>query len=79
MHKLAAMGFYRPSEQQQASLAGVAQQVVLTAKAIESQGAFDQASAIRKVDEQLYLDLVGDSAHALHGLELALGRAQIHY
>ena len=48
-------------------------------QALKSLGALDNLGAIQKQNPQLYLDLVGDSAHAIHGLELALGRATVSY
>ena len=35
--------------------------------------------ALRTEQEQVYLDLIGDSAHAINGLEIALGRRPIRY
>jgi len=79
MHKMAAMGMYRPSQAQQATLNGAAQHVALVVRALDQQGAFDGAEEIRKTDEQLYLDIVGDSAHALRGLQLATGEGSVRY
>jgi hypothetical protein len=39
----------------------------------------DNLASLRQGNEQLYLDIVGDSAHAVRGMELALGRASIAY
>jgi hypothetical protein len=36
-------------------------------------------TAIRAKDEQEFLDIVGDSAHALKGLRLARGEASVKY
>ena len=79
MHKLAALGLYVPDTQQQAYLEGAARQVAGVAKALQTTGLLDDLDAVREADEQLYLDIVGDSAHAIRGLELALGRASIAY
>lgn len=79
MHKLAALGFYAPTEEQKVQLAGAAQQVVLVTRALKEIGTFDRMEAIRKKDEQMYLDLVGDSAHAINGLLLALGERSVRY
>ena len=79
MHKLAAMGFYTPSSEQKEVLDGVALQVALTTEALRGRGVFDRMAEIRKEDEQMYLDLVGDSAHALHGLLIALGDEPVRF
>ncbi len=78
-HKMAAMGLYRPSEEQQRMLQGAAQQLVLVVEGMEQQAIFDALDALRTTDEQMYLDVVGDSAHAIRGLELALGRGEVRY
>ena len=43
----------------------------------QKQGAFDKLPEIRAKDEQIYLDIIGDSGHAVRGLELALGRGKV--
>lgn len=77
MSKLSAMGFYIPDENQQKLLETAAQNLVLTVQVLQAQTGPEQMAALRKNDEQLYLDVIGDSAHALRGLELALGRGSI--
>lgn len=79
MHKMAILGFYQPTPEQQRVLQGAADQVVLTVKALDEQGVYKRIDAIRATNEQLYFDLVGDSAHALRGLELAMGTATLRY
>jgi hypothetical protein len=76
-HKLAILGFYAPTAEQQRSLDGAAQQLALTVEALEQQGMFGAMDQIRAEDEQLYLDLIGDSAHALHALRIARGEHTI--
>ena len=77
MSKLSAMGFYTPDENQQKLLETAAQNLVLAVQALQAQTGLEQMEALRKKDEQLYLDVIGDSGHALRGLELALGRGSI--
>ncbi len=79
MHKMAAMRYYTPGENQQVALAGAAQQMVLLVNGIDQQGIFDAMDDLRASNPQLYLDLIGDSAHAINGLELALGRKGVAY
>ena len=79
MHKMAAMRYYTPGENQKVALAGAAQQMVLLVDGIDKQGIFDAMDDLRSSNPQLYLDLIGDSAHAINGLELALGRKPVAY
>jgi hypothetical protein len=53
----------------------VANSVSLLAEA----GAFETIDAIKETDTQRYLDIVGDSAHALRGLRIALGKSPVYY
>ena len=38
-----------------------------------------QIEKLKSQDEQRYLDLVGDSAHALKGLRIATGESPVYY
>ena len=76
-HKLAILGFYSPTAEQQKQMAGAAQQLALTVEALEQQGMYAAMDRLRTEDEQLYLDLIGDSAHALHALRIARGEHTI--
>lgn len=76
-HKLAILGFYAPTEEQQRQMGGAAQQLALTVEALEQQGVFGAMDRLRTEDEQLYLDVIGDSAHALHALRIARGEHTI--
>jgi hypothetical protein len=73
MHKLAILGLYQPTAEQQALLKGAADQVVLTVEALDNQKVLDNLPALRQTSEQMFLDVIGDSAHAVRGLRLALG------
>lgn len=79
MSKLQAMGLYTPDDRQVQLLEGAAQNLTLAVDALQKSGALDNLPAIRAKDEQLYLDIVGDSAHAVRGLELALGRGEVRW
>ena len=46
---------------------------------LQNEGVFDNVEAIRKANEQAYLDFVGDSAHALYGLQIATGELKVAY
>ena len=77
--KLQVMGFFVPDEAQLLAIEGAAQNLTLTVDQLGKTGAFDNLVAIRAEDEQLYLDVIGDAAHAVRGLELALGRATLRW
>ncbi len=77
VHKMAAMGLFAPDPAQQEVMAQATQALIASVVALKAKGALDNLSSIRTQNPQLYLDLVGDSAHAIHGLELALGRVKV--
>ena len=72
--KLEILGFYTPDAAQAAILHRVVTELTATVAQLESIGAYASLDAIRAQDEQVYLDIVGDSSHAYRGLQLALGR-----
>lgn len=74
MSKLQAWGLWQPRPADLAVLQAAAEEVVTATGLLRERGLLDDLDAVRARDEQLYLDLVGDSAHAVAGLELALGR-----
>ncbi len=46
---------------------------------LENLKAFDDLAEIKTKDEQLFLDIVGDAAHALRGLRIATGDGEVYY
>ncbi|MEC8423533.1 MAG: hypothetical protein VX000_07130, partial [Myxococcota bacterium] len=76
-HKLAILGFYSPTEDQKRQMEGAATQLALTVEALEQQGVFGAMDRLRSEEEQLFLDVIGDSAHALHALRIARGEHAI--
>lgn len=80
-HKMAAMGLHTPSEAQAEKLAWARQQLVVTVGTLEGGQAFQSLQEMRADPSvyQMYLDFVGDSAHALRGLDLSTGKASIAY
>jgi len=79
MHKMAILGLFSPTPEQQQVMKGAADQVVLTVQAMQTRGVFDNLDALRSSNEQLYLDVIGDSAHALRGMKLALGEDGVQF
>lgn len=79
LHKLSATGLWAPGEAEAARLDYALAQLVATVELIERVGIFGKLPELRAANEQLYLDYVGDSAHALRGLELAIGEGVVRY
>jgi hypothetical protein len=79
MSKLAALGFYTPDDSQHAILRDAALEVWEVARAMQKRKMLGDLTAIRAKDEQQFLDIVGDSAHALKGLRLVRGEASVKY
>ena len=73
VHKLAASGLFVPDPVAQVVLADAVMLLVSTVVELKQLGVLDNLSEVHEQNPQLYLDLVGDSAHAIRGLELALG------
>lgn len=79
MHKLMATGIYTPTATDQLVLTQAVGDLIETTAALKRLGALDNAGTLRESNEQLYLDIVGDSCHAVRGLELALGRGEVRW
>jgi hypothetical protein len=77
--RLSAMGFYRPDSQQAETLKSAMAETCATTTVLDKAGVLDHLPEIRAKNEQLYLDLVGDSAHALRGMDYMLGRRKVIY
>jgi hypothetical protein len=78
IHKLAAWGMIEPTDALRATLTSAEDALVAAFDALQASGAFEGADQVRAQNAQAYLDLVGDSAHAVHGLDLAAG-AEIRF
>ena len=78
-HKLAAMKLFTPNAKQREVMQECAGQLIATVAVLENTKILTHLNGVRKLDEQLFLDFVGDSAHALRGLDLATGMATVHY
>lgn len=79
MSKLQILGLFSPDDMQAHSIEGAAQNLALTVMELEKIGTFDHLDALKQSDHQLFLDVLGDSAHAVRGLELALGRQKLRW
>lgn len=79
MSRLQILGLFSPDDLQLTQIEGAAQNLVVTIRALKKQGTFDGLDAMRTRDPQLYLDVIGDAAHGIRGLELALGRQKLRW
>lgn len=74
----AAEGLVGPADQDIVdSVAMAERELIATAAAIGKSGAFDAMAEVRAANEQVFLDLIGDSAHAVHAIDLATGAAGV--
>ncbi len=79
VHKMMALELYTPTSVEQAQIYAANDALIATVKRLKAMGAFDNMPQLREKNPQLYLDLVGDSAHALKGLDLATGQGSVPY
>lgn len=61
------------------SLSPYVEAVAETTLLLRKSGLLSQIDQLKSSDEQRYLDLVGDSAHALRGLRIATGQSPVYY
>lgn len=78
-HRAYATGIATPTQVDHEALALARGQLVMTVQALDQLGVFDRLDAVRAADEQVYLDFVGDSAHAVRGLDLDAGVGVVRY
>ena len=79
IHKADAMGLFTPTEDQRRQMDAATGELVRTVLLIEQLGVYGKLEQIRAAREQSWFDYVGDSAHALRGLDLATGQASVLY
>jgi hypothetical protein len=72
-HGLLARGVATTTPEQVEALRRAEHELVQTVTAMDKGGVFAALAEIRAKDEQQYLDVVGDAAHALRALDLATG------
>jgi hypothetical protein len=75
--RLQATALYVPDGAQLEDVAFAARELADTVARLKREGVYRALPTLRTRDRSLWQDLVGDSAHALRGLELSLGRATI--
>jgi hypothetical protein len=89
VHKAIALGVFQPDEQQKLVMSDAVAQLVATVAVLQQTGIYEHLRNLSKpgaralyepeltTNEQLYLDYLGDSAHALLALELAMGHGVV--
>ncbi len=77
--ELAAYGFYAPDDAQKAVLQRAVADLADTVERTERAGIYDHLDTLQAKERQTYLDVLGDGAHALHGLDLVSGAATVRY
>lgn len=76
-HRLAALSLFEPDDTWRAQVRRANAALADTVAALEAAGVFDELASVRAEREQTWLDLLGDSSHALHALELGAGRVAV--
>ncbi len=77
--KFSILGLYKPNDTQIRLMQGAMDQLVLTIRALQQEGAYQSLYNIKANDQQLYRDIIGDSAHALYAMYLFSGNRYITY
>ena len=77
--KIQLLGYFQADERQTKMILGALDQMTLTVSALRKEGLFDDPKKLLPSEQQLYLDLIGDSAHATYGMELISGARKIRY
>ena len=76
VHKSLILGLYQPNEEDIAALTRGLELLLDAVEELERMGAFVGIERLRgEGDLDNYLNLIGDSAHALRGIRLATGQA----
>ena len=75
--KLEILGFYTPSETMKKMQQGALDQLALTTEALRKDGLIQNPQTAAST--QLALDLIGDGAHAVYGMELIAGLRGIRF
>ncbi|TVQ93856.1 MAG: hypothetical protein EA397_03640 [Deltaproteobacteria bacterium] len=88
VHKAAALGLFKPDTSQRETMNDAVVQLVATVASLEQAGIFKILEKLTEpgmrelypgvtTNEQLYLDYVGDAAHAYRALDLATGEGRV--
>jgi hypothetical protein len=75
--KLEILGFSVATEQMRTVQKGALKQLALITEALRKEGLLQKPQSA--ASKQLYLDLIGDAAHAVYGIDLITGRRSIRF
>ena len=75
--KLEILGFSVATEQMRTVQKGALKQLALITEALRKEGLLQKPQSAAST--QLYLDLIGDAAHAVYGIDLITGRRSIRF
>ena len=75
--KLEILGFSKATVQMRAVQKGALQQLTLITEALRKEGLLQKPQTA--ATKQIYLDLIGDAAHAVYGIDLITGRRSIRF
>ena len=75
--KLEILGFSKATTQMRTIQKGALQQLALITEALRKEGLLQKPQSA--ATNQLYLDLIGDAAHAVYGIDLITGRRSIRF
>lgn len=76
-HKAWALGVATPTDEELVLIGVLRTQLVATVQAIDALGVWDRLDAVRAADEQVYLDYIGDAAHAVRAIDLSTGQGTV--
>ena len=77
--KMAMIGLYEPTVKQIRMMHGAMDQIVLITSALSTEGVYKELYYLKVNDHQLYLDVLGDTCHALYAMRLFNGDVRIKY
>ena len=78
-HTYSALGLLPDTPENRAVLNKARLELVATVEGLERAGLFPRLGELRAAQEQVFLDYVGDAAHAIHGLDLSTGDASVRW
>lgn|GEM_PF-819026 len=76
-HNLGALSLFYADKDGAMAMLQARRALALLVETMGSQGVFERLAEIRTRDEQLFLDIIGDAAHAVVALELATGARSV--
>jgi len=78
VHRASALGVMEATPERQAIAEKAMQDLIDTVQMVKKQGYLADPSIVKKARHQSWLDLLGDSAHAIHAIDMATGHPMAH-